>query len=173
MIFTDTITGSLNATTPTKGRLPNNGVDKDAFLRLLTTQLRNQDPLNPMDQENFVQQMATFSNLEQTIEMNQNFSRLLEFQAVSQAASLIGQDVTALLDGDLVQGKVEQVIFVNGQPVLALDSGAEVPHTNLISVGKTPNTEPPAEPPTDEAPPAEEPPTEELPTDEPPAGDGG
>lgn len=160
MIFTDTITGNLNQTTPTGSRVANNGMDKDSFLRLLTTQLQNQDPLSPMDQENFVQQMATFSSLEQSIELNQNFSQLLVFQSVAQAATLIGQDVTALLDGKVVTGKVEQVIFVNGQPILALDSGVEVPHSSLISLGKTPEEEtepppvvppvdPPADPPTD------------------------
>lgn len=49
----------------------NNKLDKDAFLRLLTTQLSNQDPLNPMEDKDFIAQMAQFSSLEQLQNMNE------------------------------------------------------------------------------------------------------
>lgn len=47
-------------------------LDKDAFLKLLTTQLANQDPLNPMEDKEFIAQMAQFSTLEQIQNMNKN-----------------------------------------------------------------------------------------------------
>lgn len=49
-----------------------NDLDKDAFLRLLTTQLSNQDPLNPIEDKEFIAQLAQFSSLEQMTAMNKN-----------------------------------------------------------------------------------------------------
>jgi flagellar basal-body rod modification protein FlgD len=72
-------------------------LDKDAFLRLLTTQLRNQDPLNPMDNSEFVAQTAQFSSLEQLQNMNKALERLATASGsggVSSAAALLGRTVT-------------------------------------------------------------------------------
>ncbi|RQD68211.1 MAG: flagellar hook capping protein [Tindallia sp. MSAO_Bac2] len=50
----------------------NDNLDKDAFMKLLTTQLSNQDPLNPMEDREFIAQMAQFSSLEQMQNMNES-----------------------------------------------------------------------------------------------------
>lgn len=55
---------------------PNNDLDKDAFLRLLTTQLANQDPLNPMEDREFIAQLAQFSSLEQMQNLNKGVGNL-------------------------------------------------------------------------------------------------
>ena len=52
----------------------NNDLDKDAFLRLLVTQLRSQDPLSPMEDREFIAQMAQFSSLEQMQNLNEAFT---------------------------------------------------------------------------------------------------
>ena len=56
----------------------NNDLDKDAFLRLLTTQLANQDPLNPIEDRGFIAQLAQFSSLEQMQNLNKNVEKLTE-----------------------------------------------------------------------------------------------
>ena len=56
-----------------KGRAHNNEMDKDAFLRLLITQLANQDPMHPMEDKEFIAQMAQFSTLEQINNMSVGF----------------------------------------------------------------------------------------------------
>ncbi|MDR5658265.1 flagellar hook capping FlgD N-terminal domain-containing protein [Serpentinicella sp. ANB-PHB4] len=54
-----------------KNRTFNNDMDKDAFLKLLVTQLQNQDPLSPMEDREFIAQMAQFSSLEQMQNLNE------------------------------------------------------------------------------------------------------
>jgi flagellar basal-body rod modification protein FlgD len=79
------------------------------FLTLLTTQLQNQDPLNPMDTNQFTQQLVEFSGVEQQITMNQQMSTLISLQQTAQsaqAASFVGATVT-------VNGATAQL--VNGQ----------------------------------------------------------
>lgn len=63
--------------TATENRTSND-LDKDAFLRLLTTQLSHQDPLNPMEDREFIAQLAQFSSLEQMQNLNQNFEKQSE-----------------------------------------------------------------------------------------------
>jgi flagellar basal-body rod modification protein FlgD len=61
----------------------------DTFLTLLVAQLQNQDPLEPTDTEQFVQQLVQFSQVEQQIDTNTSLERMLEFQTANQAASAI------------------------------------------------------------------------------------
>jgi len=62
----------------------------DTFLTLLTTQLQNQDPLNPMDSNQFTQQLVEFSQVEQQINTNDNLQKLIDGVQSSQFASSVG-----------------------------------------------------------------------------------
>lgn len=76
---------------------PNKTVTKDDFLKLLIAQLQNQDPLQPMDNQQFAVQLATFNSLEQLIDINKQLGTLQTAQAQTNqfnAASLIGKEVT-------------------------------------------------------------------------------
>jgi flagellar basal-body rod modification protein FlgD len=69
----------------------------DMFLQLLTTQLQNQDPLDPVDTDQFTQQLVEFASVEQQINMNTNLQTLITMQQTSQATSalqLVGSTVT-------------------------------------------------------------------------------
>ncbi len=70
----------------------NNKIDKEAFLKLLTAQLKYQDPLNPLKDTEFVGQLATFSTLEQIINMNKTIEDLATYQIYSNAL-MIGSTV--------------------------------------------------------------------------------
>ena len=77
---------------------PSTSLGKDDFLRLLTTQLQNQDPLNPMDNTAFLAQTAQFSSLEQLQNMNSSLQQLLAQTGgagPASAASLLGRTITA------------------------------------------------------------------------------
>lgn len=71
---------------------------KEDFLKMLVAQLKNQDPLNPMDGTDFATQLAQFSSLEQLTNLNQGITNLGLYQSTQanvQAANLIGKEVTA------------------------------------------------------------------------------
>ena len=86
------------------------------FLNLLVTQLKNQDPMEPMDSENMSAQLAQFSELQQLEEMNGSFGQLLESIQRGYASSLIGKDVSFNADGadgstEEQSGAVEEIIM--------------------------------------------------------------
>src|SRR3954465_6739102 len=75
----------------------NNGLDKNAFLKLLVAQMKNQDPLKPMDNTDFVAQLAQFSNLEQVMGINTRLDTLAaqgQGTQNTQIAGLVGKTVT-------------------------------------------------------------------------------
>ena len=84
------------------------------YMTLLVTQLQNQNPLEPMDNNQMASQLAQFSQLQQLESMNSSFSTVLTGVQRSYASSLIGQTITfAVQNGDgeaeIVSGDVEQV----------------------------------------------------------------
>ena len=101
---------------------------KDAFFELLTTQLKNQDPLEPMDNTQFISQMAQFSSLEQMSNVNKNLGKYLQSQSVSDGAALIGKTVETIDSdtGETIDGKVSQVGFEGDNMYAYLESGRKV-----------------------------------------------
>ncbi len=95
---------------------------RDDFLRILITQLQNQDPTEPMDDREFIAQMAQFSSLEQITNMSEEFRRLSGLLSGSQAVGLIGRTVEVSFGDQIVEGRVSEVtrgndpqVLVNGQ----------------------------------------------------------
>lgn len=80
---------------------------KDEFLKLLITQLQNQDPTAPMEDTQFISQMAQFSSLEQMTNMNEGFSRLASMMSTSQAATTLGRTVDIDIGDDTLTGVVD------------------------------------------------------------------
>lgn len=70
-------------------------LDYDNFLKLLITQMKNQDPTDPMDPSQQVAQLATFSQVEQSIKMNTNLESLISASSLSNASSYIGKTITS------------------------------------------------------------------------------
>lgn len=95
------------------------------FLQLLTAEMQNQDPLKPVDDTQSVAQLAQFSSLSATEEMNQSFQNFQSNFGVMQAGSLIGHNVsveTANSNGttSTVTGTVSGVVVQNGQPYFSM-----------------------------------------------------
>ncbi|MDQ0161740.1 flagellar hook assembly protein FlgD [Aeribacillus alveayuensis] len=111
---------------------------KDDFLKILITQLQNQDPLNPMEDREFISQMATFSSLEQMTNMNQTlteFTSLLKQNSLIQYSELIGKQVHYTDDQGNEQTSIVQSVRFNGSEVLLeLQNGLEVNRSKLTKV---------------------------------------
>ena len=109
----------LGQTTQSSGPRSNIAGDFNRFLTLLTTQLQNQDPLSPLDATEFTNQLVQFSQVEQTVHMNQRLANLLALQEKEQAGAAvayIGKAVDALSPKlPLVDGEAGLFFAVDGE----------------------------------------------------------
>lgn len=95
-------------------------VDYDTFLQLMMAQMQNQDPTDPMDASEQLSQLASFSQVEQSIQMNAKLETLLTNMSFGQVDDLIGRTVT---DPNGTTGVVERVEVYTDGTVLGLDTG--------------------------------------------------
>lgn len=119
--------------------LPNDHLDKLAFLTLFVTQLRHQDPLEPMENTEFISQLAQFSSLEQMANMNANLQNVFKeqqrTQIATQSSNLIGREVQALIeDRGIVTGKVEEILLNSETPRIVLEDGSSISFEDVIRV---------------------------------------
>lgn len=99
-------------------------VDYQAFLRLLVAEMKNQDPTSPMESTDYVAQLATFSQVEQSVQMNSKLDMILQASSLSQAADLIGREITSA-DGETT-GKIAEVRLFSDGVIAVLEGGEEV-----------------------------------------------
>ncbi len=100
---------TFNKTLAVNGRTASQELGKDDFLKLLLTQLSNQDPTRPMENTEFIAQMAQFSSLEQMTNMSTEFAKLANMLSSNEAVSLLGKNVTISTGDTSVNGVVEAV----------------------------------------------------------------
>jgi len=111
-----------------------NGLGQDAFFELLITQLQNQDPLNPMEDRQFISQMAEFSSLEKTEKLYSLLEDKLSSNQVIENSNLIGKEITANVEGIELKGIVEAVKSSNDKVLAVLDTGSEIEINNINQV---------------------------------------
>lgn len=138
------IDNDLYLSNQTKGvRQPNQDLGKDEFIKILMTQLQHQDPLNPMEDKDFIAQMATFSSLEQMMNMAKSIDMLVNNQMVSpviQYSHMIGKEVTyesvdeETKEESEVTSKVIAVSQKDGWAILELENGEKVYADGVIQV---------------------------------------
>lgn len=122
-------TGTSTTSSP-KAASTKNQVGKDEFMQLLVTQLKNQDPLNPMDNQQFAVQLAQFSQLEQLTSINQKIGA--NQNDISGLTSYLGKEVTLQSDQVHVEGgqggliKFDLPTDTNGVTVQLMNSDGTV-----------------------------------------------
>ena len=117
----DNAVNNFNKANTVNGRTASQQLGKDDFLKLLITQLSNQDPTNPMEDTQFIAQMAQFSSLEQMTNMNESFNKMAAMINSSQAAATLGRTVDIDVGDTTARGVVEATtmgsqpqVMVNG-----------------------------------------------------------
>ncbi len=99
------------------GKATSQALGKDDFLKLLIVQMQHQDPTDPMDNTQFLAQMAQFTSLEQMTNMNSNFEKMNAMLTSNQAVSTIGKTVELDLGGTTTMGVVQAVTYGNAPQV--------------------------------------------------------
>jgi flagellar basal-body rod modification protein FlgD len=138
---TPPVTGTTSAQATINNSLASLADNSQTFLTLLTTQLKNQDPLSPLDTNQFTSQLTQMSGVEQQLLGNQLLQTLVSQQTgVGQAASLIGSTATApsaTSGASPVTGQITSVEQVNGTTDVTIGN-QQVPYSSITSVTYTP-----------------------------------
>jgi flagellar basal-body rod modification protein FlgD len=119
------------------------GLSFEQLLKIVLTQLTYQDPLKPMDNFQFVSQLAQFSQIQQSQEMVESLATLAQAQATNQAAALLGKTVDVSAGAGSLSGEVTAISFANGTPTLTIETtdGRTVSSLPLSSVSQIRETE--------------------------------
>jgi flagellar basal-body rod modification protein FlgD len=120
-------------------------VDYQSFLRLLVAQMKNQDPTAPMDSTDYVAQLATFSQVEQSVQINAKLDGILQASTFAQAGGLIGKYITS--PDKQIAGTVKEVRLYSDGIMAILTNGKELPVWAGVSItdGPPPPAQEPAE----------------------------
>lgn len=101
------------------------GLSMDDLLKLLMTELSYQDPLKPVDNKDFLTQMAQFTSLDTSRQLNDNIQRMLSLQSLNQSVGLLGKTVDASTDNNgLLSGQVTALQLVSGDPEITIKTAA-------------------------------------------------
>ena len=98
------------------------GLGFDALLKIILTQLTYQDPLKPMDNFEFVSQLAQFSQIQQGQTANERLSALVSAQATNQATGLLGRRVDVPAGATTLSGTVTAVALAGGTPTVTIET---------------------------------------------------
>ncbi|MCH2155184.1 MAG: hypothetical protein MK080_04200 [Opitutales bacterium] len=113
--------------------IPQQELGSSDFLLLMTEQLMNQDPLKPMEDTEFIAQMASFSSLEQMQTLNDTFALFAGTERMASAQGYLGQEATVFNGQQEISGIVQSVAEVDEQIVLTID-GVEYPSSAITRV---------------------------------------
>jgi flagellar basal-body rod modification protein FlgD len=110
------------------------GLTSESFLKLLITELQNQDPLEPMGNEELLNQLSMMRNLQSSIELSSTLKGLTGSQELSTAASFIGQSVTGLNGNEQeITGVVDRVFMSGGKVFLGMGNNS-IPFSQITSI---------------------------------------
>lgn len=121
----DAVSGSGTA------NLQANSLGMEDFLKILLTQLTYQDPMKPVDNQQFMAQMAQFTSLEQTQQLNTKIETLITNQAALQSVGLIGKTVDVISASGTVTGTVSALSLSGDAPLLTVQTTAGATLNNV------------------------------------------
>ena len=116
----------------TYGRQAQDVLGKDDFLRILITQLQHQDPIAPVEDNEFISQMAQFSSLEQITNLSAQFSQLSRTLSTAQNLQLLGKTVEINDNGALVNGVIDSVTIGDNARVVVNNNSYQIDNITRI-----------------------------------------
>ena len=122
---------SIGSVTSTASAMQASSMTQQDFLKILLTQLTYQDPMKPMDNQEFMAQMAQFTSLEQTQQLNSKIEVLIADQAALQSVGLIGRTVDVSVNGATMTGTVKSLSFAGETPMMTLVTSAGTPMSDV------------------------------------------
>jgi flagellar basal-body rod modification protein FlgD len=122
---------AVSSVSATGTAAPAFGLDFQSLLKIILTQLTYQDPLKPLDNFQFVSQLAEFSQLQQSQTLNDQITSLLTAQSATQATGLLGRTVDLTSNGTTQSGTVSAVSLSTGQPQLTIKTTDGQTITNI------------------------------------------
>jgi len=135
---------SIGAVVNDSAALRTAGLGQEDFLKVLLAQFQFQDPLKPLDNQEFIAQIAQFTNLELTRQQGDRADSLLTIQSATQAIGLIGKNVEVRTANGSEIGSVTTITFRDGTPLLTVKtkSGAFLIDVSLSQVFLVRDVEP-------------------------------
>ena len=124
-----------------EGLVGRNQLSRQDFYSIMIAELTNQDPFEPMDNQQFLEQVASLQSLESTGKLTEGIEKLLFRQELSSASGLIGKTVVAIDEqGESVSGVVERLRIENNTVQLVIeneDGTREIPMSRLVEVASS------------------------------------
>jgi len=136
-VIASATTATQGSSISAKGSALDPAENKQMFLKLLVAQLKNQDPTSPMDQKDFMGQMAQFTSVEQLTNMAGALEKLQSYGTFNQGVALIGKNIDYLnAEGTIVKdATVTAVSAVKGSDAkLVLGDGSQIEVTDVVMV---------------------------------------
>lgn len=107
------------------------GLGFEDLLKIVLTQLTYQDPLKPMDNAEFVSQLAQFTQIQQTQTMSDRMLGMLQAQTTGQATTLLGKKVDIPAGATVLTGTVTSIAFQSGEPRLTIQTADDQTISNI------------------------------------------
>jgi len=129
----DAVGSLLSSTQPTTTA---SALDQEDFIRLFLTELNYQDPLEPIDNREFLAQIAEFSSLEQARVMGDTLSDLLFVSSGDQVFGLLGRSVTIERESELIVGQVASATYTSNGPLMSVTTSDNqiIPNVRLSQI---------------------------------------
>src|SRR5262249_25142889 len=135
------IQGFTPTVPPSTAKPGSSALSSDAFMKLMITQLQQQDPLNPSDSNQLLTQMSQISQLQSNTQLTTSLQSMSLQQAIGSAGNLIGKSVAGIAaNGNSITGTVTSVKVADKKLQLELDSGLELPMENVTTVAGNSST---------------------------------
>jgi len=110
------------------------GLTQNDFLQLLVAQMQYQDPTNPISSDQFLQEMASFSEVVDLSQLETLTQSLIDNEVATQGLQLLGKQVTAVTSsGQQITGTATELTMVSGQPMLTVN-GSQISVGDVVSV---------------------------------------